>query len=113
MNSKFERPDANEPEGEGSDASDSGRGIPQVGRKRKGNKWTLMLLFSVAIVLMISLGVRTVLDRVKSRSAALRKEAVVERGLPSLTRDAFDARNPPPQALARGATRASAVVPPR
>jgi type IV secretion system protein VirB10 len=95
MDTKFERDNPTGREGEGTIARDNERGIPQVGRKRKGNKWLLLLGLSAAVVLMIAVGVRSVLERVKNRAIAQRKEAVAERGLPSLTRDAFNSRNAP------------------
>jgi type IV secretion system protein VirB10 len=112
VDTKFERNDMAEREGDDVFASDSGRGIPQVGRKRKGNKWTLLLALSVAIVLMIAVSVRSVLDRVRNRGAAQRKEAVAERGLPSLTRDAFNSRNAPPPPPRPPATAEDKPAPP-
>jgi type IV secretion system protein VirB10 len=71
------------------------RGIPQVGRKRKANKWVVSLVLAVAIVVTLALAARSVLDGIRHRSVE-RKTPVAERGLPDLTRDAFNSRNAPP-----------------
>ncbi|HEX7814793.1 type IV secretion system protein VirB10 [Dyella sp.] len=72
------------------------RGIPQVGRKRKGNKYMLLFAVGCCVVFAIAMGSRAMLDKLRHRGEAKAKEATMERGLPDLTRSAFDAKNAPP-----------------
>ena len=83
------------PMAQAADESFDERGIPQVGRKRKANKWVVSLVLAVAIVVVLALAVRSALDGIRHRNVE-RKAPVAERGLPDLTRDAFSSRNAPP-----------------
>jgi hypothetical protein len=77
------------------------RGIPQVGRKAKGNKYVALFGLGFAIVCVIAVGAHTVLDKLRHRNDGKEKLQAAERGLPDLTRDAFDAKHaPPPPAVA-------------
>lgn len=72
------------------------RGIPQVGRKKKANKYVLLLGIGIGVTAVIALGAHSALDKLRHRNDARNKTANAERGLPDLTRDAFDAKNAPP-----------------
>lgn len=97
-------------------ARDSGsapRGIPQVGRSKKGNKWLLLLTTAMAVVLMIALGVRSLLGGLRDRNAQKEPQTSTSTTLPDMTRDAFAARQqrntetgkPPAKVLAKPVAR--------
>lgn len=71
------------------------RGIPQVGRKRKGNKYILLLAMGAGVTAAIGLGANAMLEKLRHRSEGRAKQQTAERGLPDLTRAAFDAKNAP------------------
>lgn len=71
------------------------RGIPQVGRARKGNKWVLLLTVAMAVVLMVALGVRSLLGGLRDRNADKQPQAAAASSLPDMTRDAFAALRSP------------------
>jgi type IV secretion system protein VirB10 len=73
----------------GQDGDQSQRGIPQVGRSRKGNKWLLLLTTALAVVLMMALGVRSLLGGLRDRNAEKEPKATTATTLPDMTRDAF------------------------
>jgi type IV secretion system protein VirB10 len=70
------------------------RGIPQVGRRKRGNRWPILVAVCVIVVLVVSLGAKTAMDRLRDR-AADRKEPKAARGLPNLARSAFDSERLP------------------
>lgn len=72
------------------------RGIPQVGRNRKGNKYVVLLALGLGITIAIGLGANAVLDKLRHRGEGRDKPQMAQRGLPDLTRDAFDTKNAPP-----------------
>jgi type IV secretion system protein VirB10 len=72
------------------------RGIPQVGRKQKGNKYVLLLAIGLGVTIAIGMGANAVLDKLRHRGEGRDKPQMAERGLPDLTRDAFNAKNAPP-----------------
>src|ERR1700754_509914 len=88
------------------------RGIPQVGRKRKGNKYVLLLGLGVGITAAIGLGANAVLEKLRNRGDARGKPQTAERGLPDLTRDAFNAKNAPPPPPSAAAEKAAASAGP-
>ena len=71
------------------------RGIPQVGRPRKGNRWFLLILVALGIVLVIALAARAMLGAVASRNHTSHV-ATPTSTPPDLTRSAFDKKNAPP-----------------
>jgi type IV secretion system protein VirB10 len=73
-----------------------GRGIPQVGRKRKANKYLLLLAMGIGVTAAIAMGAHSVLEKLRHRNEGKSKTPNAQRGLPDLTRDAFDAKNAPP-----------------
>ncbi|BDU18568.1 type IV secretion system protein VirB10 [Dyella sp. GSA-30] len=84
------------------------RGIPQVGNKRKGNKYMLLFAIGCCAIFAIAMGSRAMLDKLRHRGDGKQKEATLERGLPDLTRDAFNAKNaPPPPPSTKGPAPAS------
>lgn len=85
------------------------RGIPQVGRPRKGSKWFMLVLIAVGIVLIFSLAARAMLGALASRNHTSHA-ATLDPALPDLTRSAFDKENappPPPPALANASPAAT------
>lgn len=89
-------------------------GIPQVGRPRKSNKWFMLVLIALGIVLVFALAARAVLGALASRNNTSHV-ATLDPALPDLTRSAFDKENaPPPPPLAASSSLAatgSAQVP--
>ncbi|HJU08338.1 MAG TPA: type IV secretion system protein VirB10 [Rhodanobacteraceae bacterium] len=71
------------------------RGIPQVGRPRKGSKWLMLVVVALGIVLVIALGVRAMLGALTSRNQTSHV-ATLAPTLPDLTRSAFDKQTAPP-----------------
>jgi type IV secretion system protein VirB10 len=83
------------------DAED--RGIPNVGRKRQGNKWGLIVMVAVALVLAAALGIQSLMSGLKNRNSGPVKPAPAASTLPTLTSDAFARMNQPaptPQPMA-------------
>src|ERR1700754_1430825 len=82
--------------------AEQGRGIPQVGRARRGNKWLLLFLIAAAVVLAISLGVHQALGNLRARNTTKEEPKGAAPALPTMTRDAFAAQHealpalPPP-----------------
>lgn len=90
------------------------RGIPQVGRPRRGNKWLMLIGVALGIVLVIALSVRAMLGALASRNPTSHV-ATLAPTLPDLTRSAFDkeAARPPPTVMPTASTvGAQASVPP-
>jgi type IV secretion system protein VirB10 len=73
--------------------AEQGRGIPQVGRARRGNKWLLLFLIAAAVVLAISLGVHQALGNLRSRNTGKEEPKGAAPALPTMTRDAFAAQH--------------------
>ena len=71
------------------------RGMPQVGRPRKGNRWFLLVLVALGIVLVIALAARAMLGVLASRNHTSHV-ATLTSTQPDLTRSAFDRKNAPP-----------------
>jgi type IV secretion system protein VirB10 len=78
----------------GGHAEEPQRGIPQVGRAKKGNKWLLLITVAMAVVLMIALGVRSLLGGLRERNAEKEPKTTTSATLPDMTRDAFAAKQP-------------------
>lgn len=72
------------------------RGIPQVGRQRKSNKYVLLLALGTGITVAIGLSANVMLEKLRHRGDGHSKSQTSEQGLPDLTRDAFDAKHAPP-----------------
>jgi type IV secretion system protein VirB10 len=82
------------------------RGIPQVGKTRRGNKWLMLFLMAAAVVMLISLGVHKLLGNLRERNAAREEPHAAASVLPTMTRDAFaggHGARPPLPALASAA----------
>ena len=82
------------------DASNaSERGIPQVGGKKKYNRWTTILMTGAAVVMLLAFLAKGGMDRLKHRGDE-KNEPKATRGLPNLARSAFDTSStlPPPPA---------------
>lgn len=93
--------------------TEQGRGIPQVGKNRRGNRWLVLFLVAAAVVMLISLGVHRLLGNLRERNAGKEEAKAAATVLPTMTRDAFAARHvdkPPLPATASGA--AAAAPPP-
>jgi type IV secretion system protein VirB10 len=71
------------------------RGIPQVGRPRKGNRWFILVLIALGTVLVIALAARAMLGALASRNHTSHV-ATLTSTPPDLTRNAFDRKNAPP-----------------
>ena len=71
------------------------RGIPQVGRPRRGNRWLMLVVIAVGIVLVIALSVRAMLGALANRNPTSHV-ATLAPALPDLTRSAFDKETAPP-----------------
>ncbi|MGH9807146.1 MAG: type IV secretion system protein VirB10 [Terriglobia bacterium] len=71
------------------------RGIPQVGRSRKGNKWIMLVVVALGIILVIALAVRAMLGALANRNQTSHV-ATLAPTLPDLTRSAFDKETAPP-----------------
>lgn len=95
---------------------EQGRGIPQVGKPRRGNKWLVLFLVAVAVVMAISLGVHTMLGNLRARNEAKGEPKASSPILPTVTRDAFEAKlaksPPPPLPAAEGHPQAAASATP-
>lgn len=83
------------------------RGIPQVGGKKKGNRWATLLTVGAVAVMIMALGSKVAIDRLRNRGQNT-SDKTLQRGLPNLARGAFDANDlkppvedkPPEQAVA-------------
>jgi len=84
------------------------RGIPQVGRPRKRNRWFLAILVALGVVLVIALAARAMLGALANRNHTSHV-ATLKPSLPDLTRSAFDKQNAPPPPTA--GSNAGAPVP--
>lgn len=73
--------------------SEQGRGIPQVGKIRRGNKWLVLFLLAAAVVMAISLGVHKALGNLRDRNTANEEPKAAAPALPTMTRDAFVAQH--------------------
>jgi type IV secretion system protein VirB10 len=71
------------------------RGIPQVGRPRKGNRWFLLAFIALGIVLVMALAARAMLGALASRNHTSHV-ATLTPGPPDLTRTAFEGQSAPP-----------------
>ncbi|MES2404032.1 MAG: type IV secretion system protein VirB10 [Pseudomonadota bacterium] len=71
------------------------RGIPQVGRPRKRNRWFLAILVALGVVLVIALAARAMLGALANRNHTSHV-ATLKPNLPDLTRSAFDKQTAPP-----------------
>jgi type IV secretion system protein VirB10 len=71
------------------------RGIPQVGRPRKGNRWFLLAFIALGIVLVMALAARAMLGALASRNHTTHV-ATLTPAPPDLTRTAFDGQSTPP-----------------
>jgi type IV secretion system protein VirB10 len=85
------------------------RGIPQVGRPRKGNRWWLLALVALGIVLVIALTARAMLGVLVHRAHS-RHVAALSPHLSDLTRKAFDTPNTPPPPSAVGSNARASIV---
>lgn len=85
------------------------RGIPQVGRPRKRNRWLLLAMVALGIVLVIALTARAMLG-VMAHRAHTRHVATLTPHLPDLTRKIFDNPNAPPPPAAGSNARAPIVT---
>ncbi|WIG54578.1 MAG: Inner membrane protein of type IV secretion of T-DNA complex, TonB-like, VirB10 [Rhodanobacteraceae bacterium] len=71
------------------------RGIPQVGRPRKGNRWFLLAFVALGIVLVMALAARAMLGALASRTHTSHG-ATLTPAPPDLTRTAFEGQSTPP-----------------
>lgn len=85
------------------------RGIPQVGRPRKGNKWFMLVLIAIGIVLVFALAARAMLGALATRNRTSHV-ATLDPALPDLTRSAFDKQNAPPLPPAAANTSAATTA---
>ena len=76
------------------------RGIPQVGRPRKGNRWFLLAFIALGIVLVMALAARAMLGALASRNHTSHA-ATLTPSPPDLTRTAFEGQSAPPPPCAR------------
>lgn len=85
------------------------RGIPQVGRPRKRNRWFLAILVALGVVLVIALAARAMLGALASRNHTAHV-ATLKPNLPDLTRSAFDKQDAPPPPTAGSNAAAPALM---
>ena len=78
------------------------RGIPQVGRPRKANRWIWIVLVALGIVLVLALTARAMLGVLAHRTHT-RHVATLTPNVPDLARTAFDKPTPPPAAAGSSA----------
>ena len=85
------------------------RGIPQVGRPRKRNRWFLAILVALGVVLVIALAARAMLGALANRNHTSHV-ATLKPNLPDLTRSAFDKQSAPPPPTAGSNVAAPALM---
>jgi type IV secretion system protein VirB10 len=92
------------------DNEQQARGIPQVGGKKKGNRWATLLTVGAVAVMIMALGSKVALDRLRNRGEAT-NDKTIQRGLPNLARGAFDANELKPPVEAKPPEVAAAAPP--
>ncbi|HEY4146679.1 type IV secretion system protein VirB10 [Pinirhizobacter sp.] len=92
------------------DDDQQARGIPQVGGKKKGNRWTTLLVVGASAVLIMALGSKVAIDRLRNRDHDA-NDKTLQRGLPNLARGAFDANDLKPPVVVKPPDEPAAATP--
>lgn len=86
---------------------ETARGIPQVGGKKKGNRWATLLTVGGCAVMIMALGSKVAIDSLRNRGQGA-EDKTIQRGLPNLARGAFDGNDLKPPEAAKPVQQAAA-----